>query len=88
MMCGAAQVKTKCVNKACAADLVANKDRMVVETGVYTGGLVLGCSLAVAFTISFTITITRTMSSTITNTFQPSTLNPQTSLRWRAGAAP
>jgi hypothetical protein len=26
------EVKTKCVNKACAADLVANKDRMVVET--------------------------------------------------------
>jgi hypothetical protein len=28
----AAQVKTKCVNKACQAELVADKNRMLVET--------------------------------------------------------
>lgn len=27
------QVKTKCVNKACQADLIASQERMVVETG-------------------------------------------------------
>ena len=27
-------MNTKCVNKACAADLIATKSRMLVETGM------------------------------------------------------
>ena len=32
LLCLALQVKTKCINKACQAELMADQSRMIVET--------------------------------------------------------